>query len=198
MGISLRYDDYNDMFKIEKYQDIMIDYTINNSEEERLYAYCDFIYNMENNKKQPQVNFKIAYLAQNIMKNKNDGKIIKGPDLNCKEAYNYIKKYSFFWIKTEFNSQYAPESLLGNFDRLLKSDTWVCYDPILDKQCSKVYYFEINKGNFVDIHLVIYPYKNGSKAVITAKIPVIFQGNKADLSSLIDIVKKEIKKVIED
>lgn len=73
----------------------------------------------------------------------------------------------------EVNSEYPPESVTANFDRLLGGQriSGKVKDPITGKQFSHRYYLD-NDGQRTSFVVETYPYRNGSKAVIYMWVPL--------------------------
>jgi hypothetical protein len=102
-------------------------------------------------------------------------------------------------FKVEIDSPYNTESTYSNFKRLLREEilTQPYSDPVTGKIYKSAFYLPKDKKSaklFVDV----YPYRNGSKAVISVKLPVAVDPDTkvSDIGKDILNVKAELERIV--
>lgn len=104
------------------------------------------------------------------------------------QIYNDLIKDVYLIANFEFTSKYNPDSIKGNFQRLLKVHN--------SSPAGPVYYTDGQVR--ADIYLNIYPYQNGSRAIVTAVIYPRETNRIIDFSKDYDSLNNQLQKTVND
>ncbi len=118
------------------------------------------------------------------------------PDFDEKALRAYLRYFTLRY-RFEVDSDYPSDSTMANFIRLgnpVNTNSGFA-DPITGKIYKQ--YFKINYGDQVANYVVqVYPYKNGSKAVINMELPVAENAqNTVDFAKIIADLRKRLTSI---
>lgn len=106
-------------------------------------------------------------------------------------------------FKAEFDSPYNTESVYANFQRQLKTKTYKSgyKDPMTEKIFMNSFILPLDKNRWdsnAELFVEVYPYRNGTKTLITIHLPVkeVRTSENIDLGEIIKDVKKKIEEII--
>lgn len=104
-------------------------------------------------------------------------------------------------FNVEIDSQYDTESTYANFQRLLKEETF--RQPYKDELTGKIYksaFYLPKDEKQAKLFVEVFPYRNGSKAVINAEMPVSVDPvtRVSDVGNDISDVKAELERIVND
>lgn len=124
------------------------------------------------------------------------GRAYKMPSFSEYELFSFLSKPTIKF-KTEIDSPYNPESTYGNFRRLLERKGYKegYKDPVTGKIFTESFIMpKMNTELFVEV----YPYRNGSKAVITVHHPIKedHKSKYIDLGGIITDIKKRTEEIV--
>ena len=112
------------------------------------------------------------------------------------QIYNDFVKDIYLAANFEFVSKFDRDSINANFKRLLKVQNTPSMDPASGKTVKS--YFIIEYPSRADIFLTLYPYQNGSKAIITALIYPKENNHIIDFTKDYEIINNQLQKVVND
>jgi len=120
------------------------------------------------------------------------------PDFTEKKLIKFLSEASI-GFKVEIDSPYNTESTYSNFKRLLREEA--LGQPYSDPVTGKIYKsaFYLQKDNKrVKLLVDVYPYRNGSKAVISVELPVSVDPvtKVSDIGADILNVKAELERIV--
>ncbi|MGD0885209.1 MAG: hypothetical protein ABSA46_10130 [Thermodesulfovibrionales bacterium] len=120
------------------------------------------------------------------------------PDERQLVPYLSNPTFPLYAFRFEKDSPYNTDSIWGNFKRMLKSETKQTHvDPETKKVYSSSYVLRYHNKN-VMVYVDVYPYHNGSKAVVKVDLPVMIQNHEVeDITSQIEDIRNQIEKIIE-
>lgn len=123
------------------------------------------------------------------------GLFLKKPVPNFTESSlrNYLKSFTL-WYKFEIDTQYGSDAIMANFIRMaaVKNKTTGFSDPITGKIYKQ--YFQINyAGVSANYTVQVFPYRNGSKAVINMELPVVETSeNTVEFEKIINDLRQQL------
>lgn len=135
-----------------------------------------------------------------VMKTQEKGGLIidkRIPDVTLEKLYGYLSSQ-----KIEFagkvTSEYSPESIKGNFDRMLSSYSWGGEADAAHRQFKDSYNFRTSQGASVIISAGFYPYREGSivQYAIRATTDNDETARKVDWVEISEEVRKKIEQVV--
>lgn len=110
---------------------------------------------------------------------------------------DYLRSFSLIY-KFEVDSKYNSESIMANFMRMaqVKRNTRGMADPVTGKIFNQ--YFETKYQDKVASYVVeVFPYRNGSKAVIHMELPAVETSpNEVDFEIVIRDLKSEMERIV--
>lgn len=101
--------------------------------------------------------------------------------------------------KGEVNAGFKPESVLGNFERLMGRHTYgYREDRVYDLKRDNVFSYRVGQER-VALKLAVFPYRDGTKAQYEARLPyaIASDGSTEGFDS-IDKLRQDVEKVIND
>ncbi len=117
---------------------------------------------------------------------------------NAGQIYTDFARDIYLVASFEYISKYNPDSINGNFQRLLNVQNKPSIDPVSGKMVKSYFAFEGPSSSRADIYLTVYPYQNGTKAVVTAIIYPRENDRTIDFSNDYDIISNQLKNVVND
>jgi len=102
------------------------------------------------------------------------------------------------WV-FEVDSPYSPESVYANFQRLSRLEAYsggAKKDPVSGKIYSERFWLTTSAGD-IQLHIETYPYREGTKAVITAKVkPIISKDGTVDFESSVKELEEKLESIV--
>lgn len=146
-------------------------------------------------------NFKLAFLLSkktyyaepNIL----TGKASYQVEFTPTDVATNLANAEISW-KYEIDSKYNTDSSYANFARLTRKEIFKG-DGQKDAMTGKIFterFWVRVSGRAVALYVVTYPYRNGSKVVVTANIPGVVTGNSVDFVSISNALKKEVERIV--
>ena len=111
----------------------------------------------------------------------------------------FITVNKTYKLTGEINSKYEAKSIYSNFKRIIGEYSWRDNEKIAESKKSNT--FNLNfQGKDLPLYVEVYPYRDGSKAKYSVKIPYTLNSNaKGTLSKKeIENIKIKIEKIIND
>lgn len=101
-------------------------------------------------------------------------------------------------LKLEIDSEFNPESTYANLARLTEKEIFHGSgkkDPVTGKIFRERFWVQI-PGKKIPVNIETYPYRNGSKVIVYAKLPGDLVGNTIDFEKMADALKNEIERIV--
>ncbi len=128
------------------------------------------------------------------------GKVIKLPDEAELIHFLSSPKFADYSFQVEKDSPYGTESVYATFKRTLKETPLMT--PYKDPMTGKIYksaFLLNNADNTIRLYVDVFPYRNGCKAVVNVVLPVHIKDNKVeDISAVVEAIKKEMERIIQE
>ena len=119
------------------------------------------------------------------------------PSYTDEDASKFLKS-AYLYVKFEVDSEYNPESTYANFVRLMKARTVRAgeRDPVSGKIFKQEFGTNL-RGRELSITVETFPYRNGSKALVYARIPGVETApNEIDFAVLIREVRERLSQIV--
>lgn len=100
-------------------------------------------------------------------------------------------------LKLEVDSEFNTDSTYANFARLTQRE--VFKDGVKDTVTGKIFkerFWVRVSGREIPVNVETYPYRNGSKVVIYARLPGALSGSTIDFANSADALRKEIERIV--
>jgi hypothetical protein len=120
------------------------------------------------------------------------------PSFSDATLRSYLKSFTLRY-KFEIDAQYGSDAIIANFMRLgiVKSQASGFADPITGK-IYKQYFQIIYAGATANYTVQVFPYRNGSKAVINMELPVVETSpNAVAFERIIADLRKELAAIVQ-
>lgn len=120
------------------------------------------------------------------------------PPFNDNSLRSYLKEFTLRY-KFEIDTQYGSDSIMANFIRTGKvrnsSAGWK--DPITNKIYTQYFILDY-AGKQANYTVEVYPYRNGSKAVINMELPVVETSpSVVDFTRIIGDLRKQLTSIVQ-
>lgn len=120
------------------------------------------------------------------------------PPFNEASLNSYLKSFTLRY-KFEIDAQYGSDAIMANFMRMaiVKNQPTGFTDPLSGNIYKQ--YFQINySGAIANYTVQVFPYRNGSKAVINMELPVIETSkNSVDFEKIIFDLRKQLTTIVQ-
>jgi len=116
------------------------------------------------------------------------------PNYTIDDAINALKNVEIVQ-DVEIDSSYNSDSIYANFKRLLKEKRYTKPVTIVGNIYNSSYNMVID-DTISDCYVNIYPYRNGSKAVVHIKTTIQSKNNIIDLPTKIELIKTKLASVV--
>lgn len=143
--------------------------TINSGKYDKLqYQFKSIISNTKDN--ETEITYDLSQVLLSL--DNNNVRSVNNLNFPLESALLFITNNIYCLMHFELNAEYNPESIKGNFDRLLSKETCSFIDPVTKKEYKDRYFMEFNNRNII-FYIMVYPYRNKSKVIVTAFAPLI-------------------------
>ena len=154
----------------------------------------EYIFNIERQKLSDGYKVNIKPITSIEYKSKDPILRTEVPNYTVDDAIDVMKKIRVSF-NYEVNSQYNSESIYANFKRLLKEQHF--NQPVtLVGNIYKSYYVLTLEDTTSNCYLTVYPYRNGSKAVLYIDTFISSRDNEIIIQKRIDKIKNKLMAVV--
>ncbi|WP_319381264.1 hypothetical protein [Thiomicrorhabdus sp.] len=115
-------------------------------------------------------------------------------DSDISDLISMLRKLSY-QFEFDINSEYSTDSVSSNFARLLKSGGSY-NDDNLKKTYKNTYILKTNSGTHAKVAVSTFPYRNGSKAVITVWLTPVVTGNILNYAAAKKEIEERVKEIV--
>ncbi|HXE39833.1 MAG TPA: hypothetical protein VN639_15320 [Azonexus sp.] len=120
------------------------------------------------------------------------------PPFNESSLRGYLKSFTLRY-KFEIDAQYGSDAIMANFLRMavVKNQATGYADPVTGKIYKQ--YFQVNySGATANYTVQVFPYRNGSKAVINMELPVVETSpSTVDFGQIISDLRKQLTTIVQ-
>jgi hypothetical protein len=161
-------------------------------------SYKEFLFRVDTTKTGESAKVQFQPIAQIIQPDTGLFKDKPVPPQNVDNAMALLSSSGTLTFQFEVDSTYNSESIFANFKRLLKEESYSKKSvEIMGKQFKSSYLLTSENKTLATCYVNIFPYKNGSKAVViaTAYLKPDSKYN-VDAGKQIDTIKKLVSEVV--
>ncbi|WP_157581315.1 hypothetical protein [Spongiibacter tropicus] len=118
-------------------------------------------------------------------------------DLSSKDLKETLSSAGYPW-KFEVNSEFPGDAVYANFQRLSraeKSSGQGYTDDVTGKIFKERFWLKVGTSD-IPVTIETYPYRNGSKVIVNAKLSPVVSGNELNYVEAIKLLEQRVKEIV--